>query len=250
MGVVQRLTRYALSATQPSSRWMTRGPRSSRVMALTFDDGPHPEHTPRLLDLLAELDVRATFFVIGDQARAYPEIVRRIACEGHLVANHSWFHHEPARQSARELEAEVLETRALISDLTGHTVNLFRPPKGQLTWAKIGMLWNHQQTIALWNVDPKDFAMPDLAAATQWEARYSPRPGDIVLFHDNHPWSAGILPQLVAKARYSRLGFVTLDELVRGGNVVGSTGNDRLAERTSSNPVQASTPSLESAVTP
>jgi peptidoglycan-N-acetylglucosamine deacetylase len=210
MGVVQRLTRIALAATQPRDRWMGRGPRSAQAIALTFDDGPHPELTPKLLDLLAKLEVTATFFVVGQQASQHPGLIRRMVAEGHQVANHTWFHHDPQRLSPLALAAEVKETRALLEDLTGEAITLFRPPKGELTWEKIRTLWTLEQSIALWNIDPKDFAMkcPDDIAA--WQAKYRPAPGDIVLFHDNHPWAMTVLPQLVGETRAAGLGLITL----------------------------------------
>lgn len=249
MGVVQRLTRYALSATQPASRWITRGPRSSRMVALTFDDGPHPEQTPRLLDLLGELQIPATFFVVGSRAMAHPHLVQRMVREGHTVANHTWFHYEPARLSPLALAAEVRETRSLLADLTGRTTSLFRPPKGELTWAKIRTLWSLGQTIAMWNVDPKDFAMTELAAATAWEADYQPRGGDVVLFHDTHPWAAGVLPQLAAKARRHGLEFTTMDQLVAGARSTKPVIGARRTATTSSLADEVLEP-LESAVTP
>lgn len=248
MGVVQRLTRYALSATQPAARWITRGPRSSRLVALTFDDGPHPEQTPRLLDLLGELRIPATFFVVGSRAMAHPHLVKRMVREGHTVANHTWFHYEPARLSPLALAAEVRETRSLLGDLTGRSINLFRPPKGELTWAKIRTLWSLGQTIALWNVDPKDFAMPGLAAATAWEATYPPRGGDVVLFHDTHPWATGVLPQLAAKARRRGLEFTTLERWTTAQRSTGQPVEPGRLAGTSSSEDEALEP-LESAVT-
>ena len=74
-------------------RWvLTRGDRARRVLHLSFDDGPHPEHTPRLLDLLAAHDARATFFLIGREAERHPDVVRRILDAGHALGNHSWSH--------------------------------------------------------------------------------------------------------------------------------------------------------------
>ena len=219
MGVVQRLTRIALAATQPLDRWISRGPKSAQAIALTFDDGPHPEHTPKLLDVLAKLEVTATFFVIGQQAARHPELIRRMVAEGHQVANHTWFHHEPTRLSSLALAAEVKETRALLEDLTGEAVTLFRPPKGELTWEKIRTLWTLEQTIALWNIDPKDFAFKGPGDIAAWEANYFPARGDIVLFHDNHPWATTILQQLVEKTRALGLGLITLAPWIKAARL-------------------------------
>src|SRR5436305_246824 len=89
---LRQVCRYGLAAMLPRRVYLTHGPRRGREMCLTFDDGPHPDLTPRLLDLLADLQVRATFFLIGQEAEKYPEIVRRIAAEGHTVGNHTYSH--------------------------------------------------------------------------------------------------------------------------------------------------------------
>src|SRR5262245_42795080 len=82
--------RRLLAAALPRHLFLVRGRTSSRCVYLTFDDGPHPEYTPGLLDRLAKADVRATFFVVGRMAERHPDVVRRMAAEGHLVANHSF----------------------------------------------------------------------------------------------------------------------------------------------------------------
>ena len=214
MGLVQRLTRFTLSHWKTRADWIQSGPRSSSAIALTFDDGPHPEQTPRLLDQLAAHNIRATFFVIGRQALKHPQLVRRIHAEGHQIGNHTWFHHEPGRLRPLALQAEVRECRQLIQDLTGIRVSLFGPPKGELTWAKIRALWQQQQTIALWNIDPKDFAIASAEEMQHWASRYAPRGGDIVLMHDNHPWAATAIPQLAKSAREAELSFTTLEAWV------------------------------------
>ncbi len=178
-------------------------------IALTFDDGPHSEHTPRLLDLLAESGVRGTFFVVGERAEQQPHLMRRIADEGHELGNHTWTHSEPSQTSAAQFLDEVARTRRLIQDLTGRDCRMTRPPKGSLTIGKTLGLWRQQQTIALWNIDPKDFAMCDNSAMSQWVGMYRPQSGDVVLLHDNHPHAAVAVEHFTAN---TSLRFVTLSE--------------------------------------
>ncbi len=212
MGVWARVTRTVLAWTMPRGRWIARGPTDCGAVALTFDDGPHPEHTPRLLDTLGETGVPATFFVVGREAAAHPKLIERMVSEGHQVANHTWTHAEPSKVSAKALMTEVRETGALLRTLTGGDVSLFRPPKGEFTLEKLRLLWRSRQTVALWNVDPKDFAMTAPEQADRWAAAYRPDAGDIVLMHDNHPWGGRMVPEIVSRARDGGLCFTTLRE--------------------------------------
>jgi peptidoglycan/xylan/chitin deacetylase (PgdA/CDA1 family) len=175
---------------------MISGPRSSRSIYLTFDDGPHPEHTPRLLDALAEHGIRATFFVIGREAERHPAIVRRIVAEGHEIGNHTWSHAPPGSQSIAALVEEVRKTRSLLEQLTGRPITLYRPPHGKLSAAALISLWQLRQRVVLWTVDWKDY---DFTCSTDLDGRvetWTPASGQIVLLHDNRPWAACLVPTL------------------------------------------------------
>jgi peptidoglycan/xylan/chitin deacetylase (PgdA/CDA1 family) len=204
------LLRGALARVVPSTRFMVRGPAADQGIALTFDDGPHPSHTSRLLDALAAANIPATFFVIGREAERYPALIERIAREGHAIGHHSWTHGEPGLTSAGALLEEVARCRALLRTLLGREVNRFRPPKGALTPAKLAGLWRAGQQVVLWSADPRDYALSDAAPLTAWAAGTVPRGGEIVLLHDNHPHAAEALPALAAWRSAGRR-FVTLD---------------------------------------
>jgi peptidoglycan/xylan/chitin deacetylase (PgdA/CDA1 family) len=172
-------------------------PPGDSSVALTFDDGPHPELTPLLLDVLAARGARATFFVIGGQAAAHPEVVRRMAAEGHTVGHHSWTHTEPATTSARFLLDETRRSREFLEDLLGRPAPLFRPPHGKLTVAKLLGVWSQGNTVVLWNRDPKDFQMTSAGDLHEWFTANPIRPRDILLLHDTHPHAAAVLPTLL-----------------------------------------------------
>ncbi len=194
-------------------RWfMVRGPRDRRAISLTFDDGPDPENTPRVLDALARHGAKATFFLVGKRALASPEIVRRIAREGHALGHHSFHHADPERTSARVLAAESERTAGLIEAITGTRPTLFRPPHGKLSVAKLACSWWQRQTIVLWNVDPKDFA-ERTAEATLARLRAQPfAPGDIVLLHDTNERAPAVVDALVPHVRGAGLDLVTVPE--------------------------------------
>src|SRR4051812_27039160 len=140
MSTLRQGLRSALAMSVPRKWLLVSGPANAGV-CLTFDDGPHPEHTPRVLDALREHGVTATFFVIGEQAEKYPEVVRRMAAEGHAVAQHSYSHSEPSQTSTRKLLDEIAQTTRLLTDTLGTPAgphaSWFRPPKGELTAGKL-----------------------------------------------------------------------------------------------------------------
>ena len=203
-----------MAATLPRRLFLVSGPASSGCACLTFDDGPDPRHTPRLLDVLGEHGVRATFFVIGRQAERHPDLVRRMAAEGHAVGHHSFYHTDPHLTPARRLVAEARHTAQVLGEIIGRRPTLFRPPLGKLTPLKLCGLWAAGQTVVLWNVDPKDFSC---GSGDELAARLESRPvraGDVLLMHDNHPHAAAVLPTLAARMRRQGVGFTTLDEWV------------------------------------
>ena len=194
---VRQALRSLLIRTVPRTRLISSLPPEQGAVALTFDDGPHPELTPRLLDLLAAHGAHATFFVIGREAERQPALVRRIAAEGHAVGHHSWSHSEPASTPARVLLAESRRTRELLEDLLGRPAPLFRPPHGKVTTAKLLGAWRQRNTVVLWNRDPKDFEMRNARELEAWFAKQPLKAGDVVLLHDTHPHALGALATLL-----------------------------------------------------
>lgn len=148
------------------------------AMALTFDDGPDPASTPRLLDLLAARGARATFFLIGMQAARHPDIVARIRAEGHAVGNHSWSHPSLPALSAAEAEAEI---RRGFEALPGTT--LFRPPFGDQNFRTHRLARQQGATVVLWSVMAQDWRDDD-AETMAGRVLAAAAPGAIVLMHD------------------------------------------------------------------
>jgi peptidoglycan/xylan/chitin deacetylase (PgdA/CDA1 family) len=209
---VRQLIRRGLAATMPSNRFLVRGPRDSGQIFLTFDDGPHPEHTPRLLDVLAELNVKATFFVVGRQVEQHPDIVRRIHAEGHALGNHTYFHFAPTEIGTRDFLREVERCGRLVEEITGQSCELVRPPQGKLTLGKLTGLWRARKAVVLWNVDPKDYSRHSSRELCQWFARRALDAGDIVLLHDCYSYASGAVPELVDLARGCGLGIGPIHE--------------------------------------
>lgn len=199
----------------PRALFLTEGPRDSNSVRLTFDDGPHPELTPRLLDILGREKIHATFFLVGSLAQRYPDIVRRIALEGHAVGHHSHSHVDPRVTPSAVMRQDVHRSRRVLQDILGSPVRLYRPPKCVLRPLEFLDLWLFRQTIVLWNVDPKDFLQTSAEDVVKWFQSRPLRGGDVVLLHDSVPHTVAALPFIVAEALRAGLQFDTMEHLTR-----------------------------------
>lgn len=204
MNPLKQILKYSLGLVLPDNRFLLNGPRSTRDIALTFDDGPDPNHTRELLDLLKSLGIRGSFFVTGERAAESPHLIERIVTEGHSLGHHSWSHGEPDETSARQLADEVEQTRRLLEKIVGVRSNLFRPPKGKLSISKFRELWRLNQTIVLWNIDPRDYSVAPGESLDAWVQSYQPTAGDILLFHDIHPHCRRAIARLAEKDEFRR----------------------------------------------
>lgn len=201
----RQLIKRGLERALPRRLLVTDMPRGDGRVYLTFDDGPHPEHTPALLDALAAAGARATFFVIGAHAAVHPGLVRRMVDEGHTVGGHSWHHDDPARTSPRVLADEMRRAADTIAQATGQPSRLCRPPYGAVSAEKLARLWAARFQVVLWNVDPRDYQAGSGAALAAAFAAAPPAAGDVVLLHDSHPHAAAALPAALAAWRASGL---------------------------------------------
>ncbi len=223
MSGTRQLLRELLTACLPPDRWLVRGSRradGAPAISLTFDDGPHPEFTPQVLDALARWQARGTFFVVGHQAARFPTLVQRIHAEGHEVANHTWTHREPRETSTAEFLDEVVVTGDWLSQHVGPASRWVRPPKGELTWGKFRALWKTGHSIALWNIDPRDYRMTSPDDVTHWCDSYQPRAGDIILLHDRFPWAAEIVDALGHRGLFEQFRTVAIDDWSGNGGDV------------------------------
>ncbi len=186
-------------------------PVPTKTLALTFDDGPDPVLTPKVLELLKKHNFRATFFVIGSQAEQYPDIVRRVISDGHEIASHSYHHQDLTQLSAKDLEAEFSRASQVISQITGKPPTWFRPPTGTFNDQVINQAAKSNQRLALWtNIGPQDIPGPVLIRRVLSSARE----GAVILLHDNRQATVEVLEPILANLQ--RLGFrsMTLTELV------------------------------------
>ena len=183
-------------------------------IAITFDDGPSAQLTPRLLDILKERGIKATFFVVGQNAVEYPDIVLRMASEGHEIANHSWSHPALTKLGAESFRKQIENTNDAIEKLTGKRPVLMRPPYGATSSIlNKRLIEEYGLKVILWSVDPLD-----------WRYRNSNRvynqivqnthPGSIILTHDIHATTVAAMPETLDALLAKGYKFATVSELI------------------------------------
>ena len=185
-------------------------PVETSKIALTFDDGPSAAWTPALLDGLKERGVKATFFLIGENADKNPEIVKRMAEEGHLIGNHTYHHVELTKVSENEARLELADTSAVIVRITGKEPEYMRPPFG--AWQR-KLEQEIQMLPVLWTIDPLDWTtenQDEIVNKVVTEAEEN----DIILLHDCYKSSIEAGLRIVDILQEEGFMFVTVDELL------------------------------------
>ncbi len=198
----------------PLSHAYTSVPGVGKVVAITFDDGPSPKLTPQLLDMLKARKVKATFFVVGQNAAAYPEIVKRIVDEGHEIGNHSWNHPQLTRLSRAAVDAQMSKTNAAIKAAAGFDPVVMRPPYGA-TNAALNKHYAvaYGMKVILWSVDPLDWKFRNSARVEQSIVSQT-GPGGIILAHDIHPSTVAAMPATIDALLAKGYQFATVSELL------------------------------------
>lgn len=203
----------------PDVVFLQGAPTDNRI-AITFDDGPDPRFTSDVLDVLAEYNVPATFFLMGSRAIAYPEIVERMQNEGHIIGNHSYWHPNLVKEGdLATLENEVQRTEDTLANLVGYRTKLFRAPYGFLNTDLVEKLAELDYYYIAWSVDSLDWQEePPQEIANRVVSNVEP--GAIILMHDGGDWDADrtstieslrtILPTLQGQGYQ----FVTVPELL------------------------------------
>jgi peptidoglycan-N-acetylglucosamine deacetylase len=162
-------------------------PTNEKLIALTFDDGPDPESTPQILDLLKMYQAHATFFVIGNRIDMFPDVVQREAFEGHDVANHTNSHmYLTQKINGAAITKEIVKTKEKITAVTGKTCRWFRPPGGYFNEVVVNIARQHGYTIVLWSwhQDTRDWSSPGVEKIVN-KVLDNARNGDIILLHDH-----------------------------------------------------------------
>jgi peptidoglycan/xylan/chitin deacetylase (PgdA/CDA1 family) len=195
--------------------------RTQPSIALTFDDGPDESSTSQVLDVLAEFQVHATFFLIGAKVQKYPQVVRRMLGEGHAIGSHSMNHPDPETTSAISIARDYRAGRRALEQVVGQSMPLFRPPRGIIDLHHVLIIRALGLKTWLWNKDPGDWT-PEASVQSILDGVGEPTSGDIVLLHDgiqdtidspsdqNRSATISALPDLIDRVRSSGFAFTTL----------------------------------------
>ena len=208
--IKERGVTYIEDVSESSGMQAVKG--EAPKIALTFDDGPHAQYTPVLLDGLKERDVKATFFLIGEniEKSGNGEIVKREGEEGHLIGNHTYHHVEITRISDEAAYEEIVNTNELITSLTGKPVEYMRPPFG--LWQKKLEERIHVLPV-MWTIDPLDWATENVDEIVN-KVVTNAKENDIILLHDCYSSSVKAALRIVDLLQDKGFRFVTVDELI------------------------------------
>lgn len=193
-----------------------------KVVALTFDDGPHPENTTLVLDNLKKHNAKATFFVLGTNIKKYPTLIKRIVAEGHEIGNHSYSHANFNNLELNLMKEEIVKTNKLIEEFTKQKCIFFRPPGGYLSYALVDISRKENITIAYWSYiqDSKDWQGHSASKIAQHIVK-NIKPGQIIILHDGPPngyETAKSIDILISDLKKDGYEFVTMSELIKFAN--------------------------------
>jgi peptidoglycan-N-acetylglucosamine deacetylase len=209
MSLITAMTKELLQAglLRDSFQWRLS---SGDEVALTFDDGPHPVHTPSVLDVLARHGVKATYFLVGERAARYPKLVERIFADGHGLASHTYTHRELPRLRREELEWELVTTRKLLREMTGTDSNLVRPPRGRISPLVLLRIRSLGYRLVHWSRTYSDYLQDGREALLQRILAEPPVARDIILLHDNNPYTGEALHEILPRWLGAGLRFAAI----------------------------------------
>lgn len=181
-----------------------------KKIALTFDDGPHPYYTEQLLDGLKEREVRVTFFVTGEHASLYPDVIARMKEDGHVIGNHTYSHMQLNSGNREKFKDELVKTNKVIEAITGEEVIYVRPPYG--SWDK-KLEEELNMFPVLWTIDPLDWCSDNVDGITR-KVVSKAKENDIILMHDYYPTTITAAFRIIDNLKEQGYEFVTVEEIL------------------------------------
>lgn len=189
---------------------------AAKKIALTFDDGPHPRYTSKILDILDEFGVRATFFFVGENVTYYPDAAREVARRGHEIGNHTFSHPRAVNMGEDELRRELRACEQAIQNATDTSPKLFRPPEGSWNMRVLEIAREQDYSIILWDVDTLDWAHTPADKITSYVLENT-KGGNIILMHDYQAGGCDTMQALrmfIPELLFRGFCFVTVSELI------------------------------------
>ena len=226
-----QVTDSVKSENQLVAHWVTHGPGFGNRIALTFDDGPTPGVTELVLKELGSRKLRATFFMIGSNVKAFPSLAKEVADAGHEIGNHSWDHPMLLTMSDEKVDSQLQRTQDIIHEATGKVPVWFRPPYGAFSKDRQGHIPASKGLgIAIWSVDPRDWSQPGAANIIS-RVVTATSPGSIVLLHDLHAQTAAAVPAMLDQLEEKDFNMTHLSGFLGApyGSYFASTSNTKKA---------------------
>jgi peptidoglycan/xylan/chitin deacetylase (PgdA/CDA1 family) len=190
------------------------GNRKNKAVTLTFDDGPDEMITPMILDILKENNVKAAFFIVGSEAEKYPDIVKRIDADGHIIGGHSYSHHFFFDLfSYKNMKHEMIKTSDIVFKFTDKRIHLFRPPYGVTNPTVARVVKSLNYFSIGWSLKSKDTVIKDESFLLNRLITNLKR-GDIILFHDNKPWIVSTLSSFIHYLKENEYSIDRLDKFI------------------------------------
>jgi len=206
------IPKQSVEETESPVHVIRSGSSTSKIVALTFDDGPHRTITPKVLEQLRQRNIKATFFVLGDRVKHHPEILRQIAAEGHEIGNHTYSHRILKFMTNELIDREITETQNEIKSAIGCEPRLFRPPYGSFRPDSRDVFRQHNLSVILWSVDPRDWRVRDEELLYQAVTSQTQN-GSIILCHDIYNSTLQALPRILDTLLAEGYQFTTVSEL-------------------------------------
>lgn len=213
-GKLKRYIKSFIAHIMPRNMIVWRSSRCKDI-ALTFDDGPNQEFTPRVLEILKENNVKATFFLVGKQVEQNKDLAGRIVSDGHSVGLHSYSHYKFGRLDTKGRADEIAKSRNALAKEIGVTTNLFRPPQGAVSIGQLFYCLKNRIVTVLCSVDSMDYLNDGIDKIRQRFAGNSIRGGDIILFHDDNEAMVKALPEILYGLKEKNYNFATVEEMLK-----------------------------------
>ncbi|MFD2117743.1 polysaccharide deacetylase family protein [Paenibacillus yanchengensis] len=200
--------------------YFLHGTRDKRQVALSFDDAPDHRFTPQVLDILATYNVKANFFIVGERAKANPELVKRMIDDGHEIGNHSYNHALLTKLTLAEYQQQIMETNRILKKITGYSPRFIRPPYGEVN--KQQLKWSAEENFIIvnWDVDSEDWKNNPSSEQVMMNINRTLKPGSIILQHAGGGSGQSLmgtieaLPELIEMLQKEDYQIVLISELI------------------------------------
>lgn len=213
--LTNKIVKNFLSFILPKDMIIWHGNRKvGNSIAITFDDGPNPIYTEKIIDILQIYDIKATFFLLGCEVERNPDIVRRLINYGHSIGNHTYSHKYKPKTIKSELEIEIQKTQKIIKETINIIPTIFRPPHGYININEIKYCRKNNLSTILWSVDSMDYKKASVELILNNVNPHTIKSGDIILFHDDNEYSIEALP-IIIENLIEKYGFLTIEQMIQ-----------------------------------